>query len=238
MKIIDKILDVVFPPNTTCLVCGGELNHNKDIEICEDCLKLLPFITEPSCIVCGAPIKSMAKVCNYCQNHKPIYTRAIAPFVYKGEMVGLIHALKFGNAKYIAKSLACFMAECFKKHKLSADIIIPAPLSYERKKQRGYNQSQLLATEISKMLNIPIEIDCLKKTINTTPQERLTYKERQQNLQNAFSVINENKLKNKTILLVDDVYTTGATAINCTNALKKAGAKNVIVLCACHTVME
>ena len=238
MKLINKILDVVFPSNTTCLVCGGELNHNKESEMCEDCLKNLPYITAPSCIVCGAPIKSMAKVCNYCQNHKPTYTRAIAPFVYEGEMVGLIHSLKFGNAKYIAKSLAFFMAECFKSHNLSADIIIAVPLSYQRKKQRGYNQSELLATEVSKMLNISLEVDCLKKIANTKPQEKLTYKERQQNLKNTFSVINENKIKNKTILLIDDVYTTGATAINCTNTLKKSGAKNVIILCACHTMME
>lgn len=112
---------------------------------------------------------------------------------------------------------------------LSYDIIIPVPIHKKRYKERGYNQSELLASEIAKTLNISIEKRVLIKNVNNTPQSKLSKIERKNNANGVYKIINAQKIKNKKIIIIDDIYTTGSTANECSKLLKQAGASEIAV---------
>ena len=109
------------------------------------------------------------------------------------------------------------------------DIIIPVPIHKKRYKERGYNQSELLASEIARTLNISIEKHVLTKNVNNTPQSKLSKIERKNNANGVYKIINAQKIKNKKIIIIDDIYTTGSTANECSKVLKQAGASEIAV---------
>ena len=110
------------------------------------------------------------------------------------------------------------------------DIIIVVPISKKRQKERGYNQSELIAKEISKMLSIKIEKNIIKKLKNTPPQSSLNKEQRQENIRGVYKVFNIEKIENKNILIIDDIYTTGSTVNECSKMLRKAQPRKVDVL--------
>lgn len=232
-----KFSDLFYPINYSCYVCGMDVFDNPYF-ICDDCKKNLPYLEGKICIHCGEPLVSDGNYCKRCKGKVFIIDRAFAPFIYKDNAVSLVYNLKYNSKKYVAKCMAKFMADYFKKSKLYADYIIPVPLCDKRFKQRGYNQSEELAKEISKLLNINIKLDCLKRVKETPTQTNLDYSERQINLKDAFKVYKSKCLNDKTILLIDDVYTTGATTKECARVLKNAGANCVYVLTFAHTVIK
>lgn len=238
VKILKKLLELLFPKHMTCIICNAELNHNNDNEVCESCQSTLPYSSGKTCECCGMSISSMARVCNRCKNREKTFKFAMSPFNYEDKIVKIVHGLKYKNKKYIAPTMAQYMANCYFEHNTKCDLIIPVPIHENRRKQRGYNQSELLANCLKTKINLPVFCDVLIKHKETEAQASLKYKERQENLKDAFKVVDKSKIKNKLVLLVDDVFTTGATATVCTKALLKAGAKAVIVLCFAHTVIE
>ena len=232
-----NLRNLFFPENYTCVICSMDI-FNDPYFVCDDCKKNLPYITNNVCLHCGEPLVSDGYYCKRCKGKKFIYDRAIAPFMYTGSVVGFVRGLKYNNKKYYAKPMAKFMTDCFVNSKLYADYIIPVPICVKRLKERGFNQSELIATEISKILNIKIKCDNLKRIKETPSQTNFDYKERQVNLKDAFKVYKVNELKDKTILLIDDVYTTGATINECSKILKKAGVKCIYVLTFAHTIFR
>ena len=238
VNIFKKLLDMMFPKHTTCIICNAELNHGNDNEICESCQQDLPFSNGKTCERCGMSISSMARVCNRCKNREKTFKFAMSPFNYEDTIIKIVHGLKYKNQKYVVPTMAYYMAECYKQHKAKCDLIIPVPIHESRRKQRGYNQSELIANDLKDKINLPLLCDVLVKNKETKAQVSLNYKERQENLKEAFKVVDKKMIKNKIVLLVDDVFTTGATAAVCTKQLLKAGAKEVIVLCFAHTVIE
>lgn len=238
VKIVDKVLNFLFPRHTTCVICNAELNHNNDNEICEDCEKKLPFSEGKTCECCGMSISSLDRVCNRCKNRERTFKFAMSPFNYEDDIIKIVHGLKYNNKKYVVPTIAYYMAKCYFKHDSKCDLIIPVPLHETRRKQRGYNQSELIANNVGEKIKLPVLTDVLVKHKETQTQALLKYKERQENLKDAFKVVDKTKIKNKTVLLIDDVFTTGATAAVCATALLKAGAKAVVVLCFAHTVIK
>lgn len=232
-----KLDELFYPEGYCCLVCDRDIFNNPYV-ICDRCFKRLPFTNSRVCLHCGDLLVSDGDYCKRCKGKKFIYERAIAPFLYKDDISTLIFGLKYDNKKYIAKSLAKFMADCYLHNKFYADVIIPVPLCNKRMKQRGYNQSELLATEISKILDIPINLDCLKRVKETPTQTKLDYIDRQNNMVDAFKVYNSKNIKDKVVLIIDDVFTTGATVTECSKTLTNAGAKMVYVLTCAHTVLK
>lgn len=137
------------------------------------------------------------------------------------------------DKSYLYKTFVNFIIknEKFCRFLKSYDIIIPVPISLKRKKERGYNQSTLISREISKMLNIKIEENCLYKTKNIIEQSKLSKEERQKNIEGVYSLKNIKKLEDKKILLVDDIYTTGSTVNECCKTIKNnANVKEICVL--------
>ncbi len=170
-------------------------------------------------------VSEYAKICGQCIKKAPPFSRAITYGHYEGALAEAINQLKFHGLKRISKTLGKLL--------LSLDLpetdgMVPVPLTIKRLKERGFNQSLLIARVISRETDTPLLIDILAKKKETPPQIGLSAKERLLNLKNAFEV--KGNVKGLRLMLVDDVMTTGATVTECSKVLMKAGAKEVIVL--------
>ena len=240
MKIspVKKLLNLLYPQDIKCIICDCELNTGSHYSICEKCFHSLPRNNGKTCLKCGEPIKSMAKYCLHCKKSTPNFTKSFAPLIYKPPITNLIKDFKYNNKKYLAKTLGSFLVESYIINNLNCDIILPVPLYLLREKQRGYNQAYLLAMEFNKQLNLPVNKDILVRTKNTLTQTFLSKQERMKNVKNAFKVTNAQLVKNKVVLLIDDVYTTGSTLNECSECLLLAGAKKVYCLTLAHTLPE
>src|ERR1035437_2493965 len=212
-------LNLLFPQK--CLGCGieGEL-------ICQVCLQSLPRISHPVCPQCGRPQPS-GIMCPACIRQKNAINGLRSPLKFEGVVREAVHQSKYKNLRLLARPLANIMAEYLIRYPLPADLLIPVPLHPRRLKERGYNQSALLAEELSKLANLSLADDLLIRTKHHLPQPRTrNVGERLQNVKEAFACSNS-KLKGKRILLIDDVSTSGATMEACAAALKSAGAESV-----------
>lgn len=229
-EVLNKISNIFYPEHIKCLACGDELDEETDF--CKKCLKSLPFNNENICDVCGTKIPGVG-VCPICSGKKHVFEIARAPFLYTGEIKRLIHNFKYNNARYLFAPLSLYMLEEYKTWKMNADMIVPVPLYAKRYKQRGYNQAEELAKELSRHLNIPV-VNAVSKERETVSQTELEFKDRQENVKDAFKLIDKS-VKNKNILLIDDVYTTGATVKEVCRVLNKAKVNKIYVLTLAHT---
>ena len=232
-----KLFNLLFPEDYSCLICSQDIFYNK-YSICKNCEKHLPYLTGRLCLRCSEPLVSLGNYCKNCKSKKIIVDKAIAPFYYKDSIASLIMDLKYNNKKYTAKSMAMYMADCFNNNHLFADYIVPVPICEKRLKQRGFNQSEEIANELSKLLKMKVKTEVLKRVKETPTQTNLDYHERQVNLKDAFKAYKPKLIKDKTVLIIDDVYTTGATVTECSKELKSAGAKCVYVLTFARTELK
>lgn len=218
-KIKDKFLDALYPPNIKCMFCDNELDS--DYPICHECLKNNYFNDGNRCKICDIRIKEGNIICDNCKNHKPKFEKAFCPFIYTDNVRKSILKFKSNSAKYLAKPFAKFMFDRLEKEKVNFDIIVPVPVHKDTLKKRGYNQAKLLADEIS-ILSGKRVVEALIKTVKTDNQKSLKFKERQENLIDSMTLIDKTLVKDKVVLIVDDVLTTGATLNYCSELLKSA----------------
>lgn len=230
---MDKISKAIFPQNITCDACGEELSADTRYNLCGACIEKFPFVKGHICLGCGVPMANDADYCLRCQANDNMVTVNRSPLIYEGEARKLIYTLKFGKKKYIAHTLGALMADEYINRGMDCDIIVFVPMSSSEMKKRGFNQSELLAREVGQRLNLPV-LPALIKTRDTSAQKELSGKSRAENLRDAFACVFR-EVKRLRVLLIDDVYTTGATANECANTLLKAGAKEVRVLTAAVT---
>ena len=229
-KFFDKILNFFFPKGLKCIFCGNDIPHFNESPYCEECAKDNIFNDAPKrCKICDTPIYSESEYCDGCRKNSKAFDKAVAPFVYEGKVRSMVLRFKNDNAKYLANPMAKLMADKLIKENIEFDIIVPVPLSEKSFKKRKYNQSLLLAEQLSLILNKPLNSEVLTKIKETKHQKELTYDQRQRNLTGAFQINNSSEIKNKKILLVDDILTTCATANHLSMLLKKhAASVNVI----------
>lgn len=219
---IDKILDCIYPP--VCPFCK-ELLEDK-VPVCEECLSTLPFVPDECCSICSRPIEEFSHhICADCRREKMYFSHSFIPLIYKDEAKDCILALKSGHP-YYAKGIAYLMAEKIlaSEHFAKFDCITFVPQSPKGKFNRGYNQSQLIAKELSKILKIPY-VSYLKRTNDGEDQHTLSASERKRNVRKCY--FPTEKKGSGTVLLVDDIYTTGATANYCSCLLRKMGFDKV-----------
>jgi len=234
-ELYKKVHNLFFPSKIKCIICGDDLPEVREIEVCDNCLQRLVFIDESHCCgSCGAPLYGEAKYCFNCKDNVREFDAGRSVFVYEGEVEKLISGLKFGNKPYFARTLGRFLAQLYAELGWKVDLVIPVPSTQSRKKERGYNQAELLVEEFCQETKLPFSTETLIKYKETEEQKELTMLERQKNIQDAFRVQNKYAVQGHNILVIDDVMTTGATASACAGALKKAHAKNVYVLCVAH----
>jgi ComF family protein len=221
-KLKGVALDLLFPQK--CIGCGKEGQV-----LCTSCQKSLPRITPPVCPKCGKS-QSSAMVCPACTAWKTQIDGIRSPFKFDGVMREAVHQFKYKNIRTLSHPLGALLARYYINYPLPAEVMVPVPLHPKRLKERGYNQSSLLAQELSKIINLPVENDCLVRKKFIIPQAQTkSIEERRRNVVEAFYCI-DSKLHGKQILLIDDVSTSGATLDACTIALKLAGARSVWAL--------
>lgn len=222
----NSIFDKLFPNNIKCILCGRDLNTENSI--CDYCMKEDIFNTGNRCIFCDARIKDGNKICDHCKektktiaSRKRYFSKCFCPLNYKDKVRIAILKLKSDGAKYLAPHFAKLIYQRLQEEKLNFDIIVPVPSHPKTIKKRGYNPAEILAIELGKLYNKPVE-NILIKNVLTPNQKFLDYNERQENLKDSITIQNNSILTNKTILLVDDVITTCATINTCASLMKKA----------------
>ena len=215
----EKALDFVFP--RWCVGCG----RGGDF-ICPACRRLLVRINPPLCPRCGRP-QASGILCPGCVNWPASIDGIRSPFRFDGVIRQAVYQLKYRNIRALAKPLAHFLHEYLMANPLPADVIVPVPLHPKRLRERGYNQSGLLAKELGKLAGMPLIDGLLLRQRQTSPQARTAnVAERQKNVAGAF-VCSAGGLAEKSVLLIDDVATSGATLDAAAAALKDAGATEV-----------
>lgn len=227
------ITDVIFPPR--CLGCAEILPNLHLQTFCTSCREKIRFITGSHCPICGiAFFDSPAPdhFCGNCLEKKPSFGLARAVACYETLILDAIHQFKYGRDISTGSALAVFMAEFdFPDFNFTDySIIIPVPLHIERLRERGFNQALILAKAIGKKYSIPVNFSLLKRTKSTLTQTGLDKSQREKNIRGAFTVTDNAQAKGKSIILIDDVYTTGATLNQCAKTLIKAGAGKVAAL--------
>lgn len=222
-----RAVRLVSGENIACVCCGAELFSDK--YFCERCLDSLPFNAGYICDKCGRAIADDYPVCPECKAHMPDYTSARSAFVYSGEIVRLIKEFKTGE-KYLAEAFADRMFPILLSQFRDADMLAFVPMTPRAVKERGYNQSELLADILSQRCGIPLERELLVKTRETAEQKELSAAERAKNLQGSIRVHERTVCRGKNIVLIDDVMTTGTTASVAAKAILRAGALSVYVL--------
>lgn len=233
--IFPSVLDLIYP--RYCLVCNVPLNHTDRKALCPDCVTKITFINQDtSCPRCGIDLGSHVQpdtFCLECHAHPPVFAKTIAVAGYDGVIREAIHKFKYAKERVLLDELSGLLVARWQgviQLLPQMDMIMPAPLYKGKLKERGFNQSGLLAERLSQATGIPLELDNLIKTRPTPDQAGLDSVNRKKNLIDAFEVTNPKVIDGKNILLIDDVLTTGATASEISRTLKKAGAKNVYVL--------
>ncbi|MFZ5609508.1 MAG: ComF family protein [Pseudomonadota bacterium] len=219
------VLDLVLPPR--CYACGELVDVQG--RLCSVCWPQLTLITAPLCHQCGLPFDfaiAGRQLCAACLARPPAFDRARAAFVYDALSRRLILAFKHGDRTDMARGLGQWLARAAAGLAAEADIIVPVPLHWRRLWRRRYNQSALLAEALARQVSRPLWRDALIRLRATPSQGGLSARQRRDNVRAAFAVAERSRswLAGKRVLLVDDVFTTGATAEACAKALRRAGA--------------
>lgn len=220
-KSSQSLLDLLFPPS--CISCKAANSW-----LCQNCLDQIALITPPVCGRCGTPMTPNTSVCKQCKNNPLQHLdgiRSAAQFE-DNPIRPAIHFLKYRNHKAVASILAALLAAAYLRYQLAVDVLMPVPLHAARFRERGYNQSELLARALGQRLNIPVDTKSLYRTRATKSQMTLGVHERHQNVAEAFACSNVD-LSGQIVLLIDDVCTTGSTLDACAGALKKKGVAAV-----------
>jgi len=244
MKILNSLIDLIYPPR--CSICQAFLQDkavrrgDRDLPFCETCLKDFTEIKSPICSLCGRPFsdgREQDRVCEDCLRKRPSYDIARAPYLYDGALMTAIHELKYAQKTHLADSLGSLLASFAQTWigESKGSLVMPVPLHPRRLRARGFNQSLLLARCVASKTCADLDFLSLRRTRFTKPQTELSSEERKKNVRRAFEVVKPEAVKKRTILLIDDVATTGSTLNECAKALRRAGAEEVLCLVLART---
>ncbi len=201
-----------FPENMKCVFCGADIPNFEERPYCDECAKTLPFNNGHRCQICDVPIESEANVCDFCQKGKHFFKKAFCPFLYDGVVKSKILAFKDSNQRWRAKSFARMIAD--RLDGVNIDVITYIPMTEKKLKKRSFNQSQLLAEEIGKILQKPV-LSCFEKTRDVKAQKTLSYRQRREAMVGTYKLKRVKLSKSQNVLIVDDIITTCATIGYC-----------------------
>jgi ComF family protein len=249
-QIAESLFAVLFPSD--CRICGTPLIRISRLPVCQECLDTIRPIEGGLCAICGERLFSPYAVagipgeprCGLCRRVEPLFARAVAYGSYESGLRELIHLLKFGGVRPAANVLGRMLAEAIAalepEFPAEGVAIVPVPLHRTKLRQRGFNQAELIARAA---LKINPTRECLhlcagglERTRETASQIGLTSHQRRENLRGAFRVAQPELVKDREVLVVDDVYTTGATVSECARVLRRAGASKVWVATVARTL--
>lgn len=211
-----------------------------DDRFCAACFGQLQAIGPPQCACCGLPLAhegDAAALCGACLAEPPAFARARAPFAYGGPTRQLVLALKHGRRLHLARMMARAMLRVAGNLPDDA-VFVPVPSHRWRLWQRGFNQAAVIARQAALQSGRPLAVDALARIKATPSTKGLTRRARQKNVRGAFRVVRPDRIKGRTVVLIDDVMTTGATVAACAANLRRAGARQVEVLTYTRALRE
>jgi ComF family protein len=227
--------DLIYP--NCCLVCKNKVPPPDRQElICSGCWNQIEKNLPPFCASCGRHLAPEAIEKNACPNCSKIdyfFDRAFSPCVYTGAVKKLIHEFKYAGKDYLGKPLGKLMHTFILDYRLPMehlDFVIPIPLHKSRQREREFNQAEILSREVARKFDKQLLTNALIRVKPTKTQTGLTFQERCRNMEESFSVVKPELIKNTNLLLVDDVLTTGATSSQAARCLKESGAAKVLLL--------
>ncbi len=241
MSVIEKIFHRLFHADGrhgyTCDCCGEELFDYPAERICKECLKRIEFNDGEVCPKCGRKAVSQG-VCTTCKRDLPLFTIGISPLTYRGETASLVNRIKNGNRRlafYFAEQMTAALLHRFPLIREKDALIVPVPLTDDKRRERGYNQAEVLSSCVRDCLLkegvlASLDFSILEKKRDESQQKDLTVKQRSKNATGAYHLHKRKVCQGKTILLVDDILTTGATGSACAKLLVNAHAEGVILL--------
>ena len=234
----DALASVFFPAG--CRVCDKLLATASRVPICEECLASFVRVPAVACEICGRPGLQVGEnasheqhlLCEACKDKTYAFDRARSFAMYEGALVRAILLLKFEQIEPLGAWFAERLAELVRGagELLAADVVVPVPLHRQREKERGYNQAALISKPLAKRLRLPHKAVLLVRTKPRPDKRILSLEERWESLRGAFATRTGSQVDKKSVLLVDDVLTTGATLDACSRVLREAGAKSVLGL--------
>jgi ComF family protein len=235
VSILSRLLEYFYPP--ICLACGGSFRSGGEPLLCPRCMERLIPLSPVRCPVCAIPFASAAALSHYpdhrcgeCRETPPFFSRTLIPFAYEGPLIKAIQSFKYKKKAALARPLSRLLIRGIGDlhGPPSVDVVVPIPLHPDRLREREFNQAALLARPLAAHLKIPFMIDLLDRVLPTPQQVGLNKEERAKNVRRAFSVRGSDRIAGTRVLLVDDVFTTGATLNEAAKVLKKKGAKEVV----------
>jgi ComF family protein len=242
----DGLFSVLFPSD--CRICDAPLTEISRIPVCGPCLARVTPLSGILCRACGEKLVSEhtltpdGPLCGICRRATPPFARAIAYGAYDGELRELVHLLKYEAVHSVAPLLGRYLVEALAGVALPEPlVVIPVPLFKGKNRSRGFNQAEEIArafVRLRRATGIQLETGCLARTRDTSSQTGLTRHQRRANLRGAFKVFRAERIRDRSILVVDDVMTTGTTAGECARVLLRAGAKEVWVATVVRAIRE
>lgn len=233
--IINVLLEFIYPDNISCILCDKPIKKSNTYSMCRQCFDNIHFILD-GCIKCGKPIvnhsleEQLLEGCSYCLKKSFYFDKSISCVEYNNFSKNIIFKFKYSNQTYMGKYIAQIMKEKLELENIKFDYILFVPLHKKRQNKRGFNQSEKIADNLSKLIDVPV-LDILIRKEYTRRLYKLKKVDRQDELKNAFIIKkDEGLLNNKSILLVDDIFTTGATVNEISKVLKLNGVNNVFVI--------
>lgn len=240
LRFFRKILGLLLP--TSCSYCNSSVGDSGIPFFCTECWSDFSVMTGPLCPHCGRPFDSPEALqdspnhrCLECRREPPVFDQALSAGHFEGPLREAIHQFKYRPCRSLGAPLGRWLADCIIPPN-GIDLIIPVPLHRSRLRQRGFNQSLLLAYALSSRFGIPLCYDNLIRTRPTKPQVELSGAERIRNVAGAFELSDRADVHGRSVLLVDDVFTTGATMNECARVLREAEAAHVSVLTVARAV--
>lgn len=226
--------EAVFPSNIYCISCGSMIDGTRPYSLCDKCVRKLHWTGERVCEKCGKalPDAYRGRLCYDCMIYSHSFEKGYSCLTYGLYERELLLELKYNGKGYLADKMGDILYDRISCENVQADVIIPVPVGRKRMKKRGYNQSALMAKRLSERWKVPMEAAALCREKETPLLRSLAPAQREEALDGAFSVTGSGceKISGKRVLLVDDIYTTGATADACSRALLEAGASAVLLL--------
>ncbi|NLY82151.1 MAG: ComF family protein [Clostridiales bacterium] len=230
----EKLTESIFPSSIYCICCGNIIDESRPYALCNDCMEHFRWANEKTCIKCGKLLSenNMRDICHNCQENIHYFDRGFTCAQYGIYEKRVIFNLKYKKKTYLSKIIAEIMHDRMLLEEIKYDIVIPVPIHRKRLKKRGFNQAELIAKYFAKLQNKPFNNKCLVRVKQTDLSKKLNPEERRLNLVEAFktSKYDEGDIEGRNVLVIDDIYTTGATADAISQILKNVGVKKVYFL--------
>lgn len=231
---VEAALEMIFPSNIYCISCGAMIDSTRPYSLCDKCVKKIHWITGRTCKKCGKALQDtyIGELCYDCLIYERHFVKGFSCMTYGLLEREIIMDYKYNGKGYIGRKLGDILYDRISCENIKPDVIIPVPLSYDRMRKRGYNQSALMAKRLSELWSVEYDEKVLVRARNTQLLRSLNPTERRLMLEDAFSISKSRReiIEGKQILIIDDIFTTGATVDASAKALVSGGAAEVFVL--------